>query len=260
MIAVLANAQFGGHNGGNNYYGSNGDGDSNGNNDNSFGRAGLFGDQAAFIASKRPIIIAHAVLAAAAFVFFFPVGSILIRLGNFRGLWLVHAAIQVFAYILYIAAFAIGVYITTHAPLINNAHPIIGIVLFILLFFQPILGFLHHVMFRKHSRRVVWSYGHIWLGRIIITLGIINGGLGLQLAQRVGIFAPSNSAVIAYSVVAAVMWLAYVIAAVIGERRRRQAAAVVKPPAYKESTETLPGAPRGVGEYYSKQESGQVHS
>jgi len=68
--------------------------------------------------------------------------------------------------------------------MLNQAHPIIGIVLFVLLFFQPLLGFLHHFMFKKHGRRMVWSYGHIWLGRIIITLGIINGGLGLQLAKR----------------------------------------------------------------------------
>ena len=109
--------------------------------------------------------------------------------------------------------------------MLNQAHPIIGIVLFVLLFFQPLLGFLHHFMFKKHGRRMVWSYGHIWLGRIIITLGIINGGLGLQLAKRTRIGAQSNGQVVAFSVVAAIMWVAYVLAALIGENRRRRALA-----------------------------------
>jgi hypothetical protein len=57
-------------------------------------------------------------------------------------------------------------------------------VLFILIFFQPILGYMHHRLFKKYKRRTFWSHAHIWLGRIIITLGIINGGLGLDLANK----------------------------------------------------------------------------
>jgi hypothetical protein len=67
---------------------------------------------------------------------------------------------------------------------LDQAHPIIGIVLFILIFFQPILGYMHHRLFKKYKRRTFWSHAHIWLGRIIITLGIINGGLGLDLAHK----------------------------------------------------------------------------
>lgn len=114
--------------------------------------------------------------------------------------------------------------------LLHNAHPIIGIVLFVLLFFQPLLGLLHHFFFKKHSRRVFWSYAHIWLGRVIITLGIINGGLGLQLAQRLPIASPSHGAIIAYGVLAGIIWLVYVISIFVGERRRNTA-----PPPYKKA-------------------------
>lgn len=107
----------------------------------------------------------------------------------------------------------------------NEAHPIIGIVLFILIFFQPLLGFLHHRYFKAHARRSFWSYGHIWLGRIIILLGIINGGLGLQLAQN------TRSGEIAYGVIAAVVGLVYVAAIVIGEMKRKRNA----PPSYDKS-------------------------
>lgn len=66
----------------------------------------------------------------------------------------------------------------------------------------------------------------MWLGRIIITLGIINGGLGFLLADN------TRSGAIAYGVIAAIVWLAYVVAAVIGERKRSRV--VHQPPKYEE--------------------------
>lgn len=44
----------------------------------------------------------------------------------------------------------------------------------------------------------------MWWGRILGTLGIINGGLGLQLADN------TVKGEIAYGVIAAVMWLVWV--------------------------------------------------
>jgi hypothetical protein len=107
----------------------------------------------------------------------------------------------------------------------TNAHPIIGIVLFILLLIQPFLGYMHHAAFKRTQTRTAWSHGHIWLGRIIITLGIINGGLGFLLAANTS-YGP-----IAYGVVAGVFWLAYVAASFIGERRRKRGL----PPKYEET-------------------------
>lgn len=161
-----------------------------------------------------------------AFVILFPAGSILIRLGSFRGAWLVHGLFQLFAYLVYTAAVGIGIWLAQQAPsqvgLLSAYHPIIGLVLFAILFFQPVMGYIHHLRFKKVQRRTLWSYGHLWLGRIAITLGMINGGLGLLLAYDAPLgFAPSQSQVIAYGVVAAIMWLLYVTAAVVGERRRR---------------------------------------
>ncbi|KAJ4288559.1 hypothetical protein N0V90_011796 [Kalmusia sp. IMI 367209] len=169
--------------------------------------------------------IAHGVLASLAFVILFPMGSILIRLGSFPGLWLVHGLFQLFAFLVYISAFGIGIWLTQQGPfdLLHFYHPIIGIVVFVLLFFQPILGLIHHFQFKKHGRRTVWSYGHLWLGRVLVTLGIINGGLGLLFAHKSGFGRPTRGQMIAYGVVAGVMWLLWVAASIIGERRRANA-------------------------------------
>ena len=158
----------------------------------------------------------------------FPVGSILIRLGRFRGVWLIHGLFQLFAYLVYTTAIGIGIWLANQAPervgLLHSYHPVIGLILFALLFFQPIMGYIHHLKYKKYQCRTIWSYGHLWLGRIGITLGMINGGLGLFLASDAPLgFAPSRSQVIAYGVIAGIIWLLWATAAVIGERRRSKA-------------------------------------
>jgi hypothetical protein len=225
-VATSVSAQYGP----NGQYGPGGSGggnsDSNGNDYASQYGGGRGGFSNFDIESRHKLIIAHGVLASLAFVLLFPVGSILIRLGSFRGVWIVHGLFQLFAYLVYIAAFGIGVWMINNIPvnLLDNYHPIIGIVVFVLLFFQPILGFIHHLKFKKYSRRTVWSYGHLWLGRILITLGMINGGLGLLLASDAPVstgFAPTQGQIIAYGVIAAIIWLLWVSAAVYGERKRK---------------------------------------
>jgi len=201
-------------------YWNGGDGSDDGSSGSRFG----FNTQD-FLADRRTVLMAHGILAALAFVILFPLGSILIRLASFPGLWWVHGLFQVFSYILFIAAFGAGVWLVNNAPisLIGNYHPAIGIILFCLLFLQPILGWMHHAQFKKYKRRTAWSYGHLWLGRILITLGMINGGLGMLLATQTGYFVPSLGQMIAYGVVAGIMWTLWVTASVFGERRRSRA-------------------------------------
>ncbi|KAB5542808.1 hypothetical protein GE09DRAFT_1133444, partial [Coniochaeta sp. 2T2.1] len=97
-----------------------------------------------------------------------------------------------------------------------NYHPIIGLVVFTALFFQPVLGVIHHLQFKKLRRRQIWSHLHLWNGRIMIPLGIINGGLGLRIAG-----APSRFK-IAYAVIAALLGALWIVAAVLGELKRRR--------------------------------------
>ncbi|KAF2621252.1 iron reductase domain protein [Macroventuria anomochaeta] len=176
---------------------------------------------------RRTMLITHGVLASLAFVILFPAGAIAIRLASFPGVVWFHAAFQVFAYLVYIAAFGLGVYIASGMEMLDHYHPIIGIVVFILVFLQPILGFMHHALFKKYQSRTLWSYLHIWVGRIAVTLGIINGGLGLQWADSMNM--SSRGGIIAYAVIAVAVWLAWVAAMVIGERRRARKLADAPP-------------------------------
>ncbi|KAF2850182.1 iron reductase domain protein, partial [Plenodomus tracheiphilus IPT5] len=198
---------------------SNGGDSSNSNSNNGFMPVGGSGGGG----RRKTMLIAHGVLASLAFVILFPAGAIAIRLASFPGVVWLHAAFQVLAYLVYIAGFVLGVYLATDMDLLDHYHPIIGIVVLILVFFQPLTGWLHHNLFKKYSHRTMWSYAHIWLGRIAVTLGIINGGLGLKLADSM--IMSSQGGIIVYGVIAGLVWLAWVAAMVVGEVRRKRASA-----------------------------------
>lgn len=118
FLATTATAQYGAYGGyggsGNPYSSSNGNGNGNGDNGGFGGSSNFFGFD---LSTYSTVLTAHAVLACVAFAFLFPVGGILIRLANFRGLWFVHGLLQVFAYVVYIAAFGIGIWVRRNPSL-----------------------------------------------------------------------------------------------------------------------------------------------
>lgn len=105
----------------------------------------------------------------------------------------------------------------------TSYHPIIGIVVLVALFFQPILGVIHHAKYKKVGGRQIWSYLHLFNGRIFITLGIANGGLGLWMAGA------SNKLKTAYIAVAVIMWVLWMLSAVWGEWRRWRTSKFAQP-------------------------------
>lgn len=60
---------------------------------------------------------------------------------------------------------------------------------------------MHYV---KHGGRGIVSYIHLYWGRIWMFLGLINGGLGLELASS------KQKFIIAYAVVSVIFWGMYI--------------------------------------------------
>jgi len=72
------------------------------------------------------------------------------------------------------------------------------------LYIQPALGILHHRVYKNvEKKRSIWAILHVWWGRIIVTLAIINGGLGLELSGN------TTSGEIAYGVIAGFIWVVW---------------------------------------------------
>ena len=68
-----------------------------------------------FLERVNRATIAHGTIMCLAFVIFFPSGSLLIRLGHFKGVVYLHAGIQMFAYMMALAGLGLGVYVA-NAP------------------------------------------------------------------------------------------------------------------------------------------------
>ncbi|KAH8591585.1 hypothetical protein B0O99DRAFT_266947 [Bisporella sp. PMI_857] len=149
---------------------------------------------------------AHGIVMGVTVVLLFPIGALFMRVAGRP--W-VHAALQIFSLIGLIVGFGLGVKLGDLTGLLykdrGRTHTIFGTVILALFLIQPVLGVLHHNYYKSHQSRGVISHIHIWFGRMVIALAIINGGLGLKLAAN------TDGGKIAYGVVAGVVALVYIV-------------------------------------------------
>jgi len=141
---------------------------------------------------------AHACIMSIVFIVLYPLGAISIHLPIDRVPFLkntylknkvmaMHAPIQVIAFVMMIGGMALGLRIAHDLSYLNNpvhAHVVIGLItVCTIILFQPIMGFLQHRYFKKRGGKSIFAYLHRWIGRGAIALGMINSGLGFQLAE-----------------------------------------------------------------------------
>ncbi|KAI1137877.1 CBD9-like protein [Hypoxylon sp. FL0543] len=163
-------------------------------------------------ADPRTLILGHGIIMAVVMVIMYPLGSALMPL---FGKWILHASWQFLAFLLMWAGFGLGIVASQRIRLdFNSTHTILGTVVVCLMVVQPVLGWVHHQYFVKHQRRGLVSHAHIWYGRALLVMGVVNGGLGLQLADA------SRTFFVVYEVLAAIIFAIYIASAVFGELRR----------------------------------------
>lgn len=133
--------------------------------------------------SVRKKRITHAALMIVAFVLLFPLIVLGIPLFPSCRTVVIHAGLQLSTLALVIAGFGLGISMAISLDLVGSYHPIIGIV--------------------------------------VITLGIINAGLGFRLTG-IGTSVAPTGAVIAYGVVAGLVWVSYVLIVGFLSYRARQ--------------------------------------
>lgn len=156
---------------------------------------------------------AHACIMSIVFIVLYPLGAISIHLPIeqipfLRNTYLkkkvmaIHAPIQVIAFVMMVGGMALGIRIAHDLDYLNHpvhCHVAIGLlVVSTIILFQPIMGILQHRHFKKTGGKSIFAYLHRWIGRGAIILGMINSGLGFQLAGTTGIIVPTSSYVRSY--------------------------------------------------------------
>ncbi|RFU76425.1 integral membrane [Trichoderma arundinaceum] len=140
-----------------------------------------------------------------------------------------HAPIQLIGFVMMIGGMALGIKVAQFVGYLRNpvrAHVVIGfIVVCTIILFQPVLGILQHRHFKKTGGKSILAYLHRWIGRGSVLLGMINTGLGFQLAKK-NVIIHKSSYVRSYVLLGILVfvWISFVI---YDELNLRKSAAAV---------------------------------
>lgn len=143
-------------------------------------------------------IVFHGIFMVTCFVVLFPLGALLIQLPFRLAFWL-HLIWQLCTVAGVTIGFALGIYISMNSQLnskLDSPHQGLGIATYSLVLIQTALGFLHQRIFKKTQSPSLFGFIHRFLGPALILCGIVNGVLGLKLANNDGKIAPYFAAVL----------------------------------------------------------------
>lgn len=171
---------------------------------------------------------AHACIMSIVFIVLYPLGAISLHLPIehipfLKNTYLkkkvmaMHVPIQVLAFVMMVGGMALGIRIAHDLDYLSHpvqAHVVIGLlVVSVIILFQPIMGILQHLHFKKTGGKSVFAYLHRWIGRCAIVLGMINSGLGFQLAQHSGIIVSAGSYIRSYVILGVLVtaWFSLVV-------------------------------------------------
>lgn len=160
--------------------------------------------------------LAHGVIMGITMLGMFPCGALLRSVVPQTSIWL-HAGVQSLALAATIAAAGLGISIGLSTGKSHSSHALLGIAVTVLMGLQPVWGLTQHAHYRRNGSRGPFGTLHRVIGGVAILLGIVNGGLGLQLSGTL-----STSGGNTYILVAAVLGSIYltIFAAIAFSRRQ----------------------------------------
>ena len=184
------------------------------------------------------LVIIHAVCLAGSFLLLFPVGVVALR---WFGWFTVHWILQIFATLICVIGLIVAIAFSAKDPeydSFDESHQIIGIVVVLSLIVQAWLGYSHHRNYKKLGRRTWFSYSHLWAGRVVIVLGMVNAVLYVNLppfviptrwrcnakVDRGFSLAGSKPGSIGIAILALVILIGTFISVYFGTKRQRPAA------------------------------------
>lgn len=124
----------------------------------------------------------HAFVMILTFIGLMPGGVAILRFGNSVRFHWINQSLAVLSVII---GLGLGIYDSLYYQRtrgFKTAHQIIGFIVVGFVLGQSILGFIHHRAYQHTQRTTKMAPIHVWLGRVIIVIGTVNGFLGFNLA------------------------------------------------------------------------------
>lgn len=90
-----------------------------------------------------------------------------------------------------------------------------GMALLGCLFIQPMTELLNAKFYQRYPKVIFLAHVHIWFGRLLLTAGIIQGGLGFAFSASLPYATVDWAPRIVYGVLAVVVWILYVSFAIV---------------------------------------------
>ncbi|KAH8698675.1 hypothetical protein BGW36DRAFT_396389 [Talaromyces proteolyticus] len=162
--------------------------------------------------SNWPTII-HAIALCTTFVLLMPAGVVQLRVLPASVRW--HWVNQSLATILAGIGGVIGLWLSTmfnKSKHYNSAHQVLGLICIIAVLFQWGFGFWHHFQYKRTGKSTRYGVIHRYLGRVVMVLAIVVGGIGLTWCYAsIGVVVSYAVIVVVISgiVVGSVMWKKY---------------------------------------------------
>jgi len=120
------------------------------------------------------LIIVHAICLAGPFGILFPLGVIFLRwFGQVKTHWVLQFLASLICAVGLAVAIAFSAMDLEYSSF-NRGHQILGIVVVAALPLQSVFGYIHHLRYKQVGRRTLNSHLHLWTGRAVIVLGMIN--------------------------------------------------------------------------------------
>lgn len=162
------------------------------------------------------LVVIHAIGLAGSFFLLFPLGVILLRwFGSFKFHWMLQVAASTICLVGLICAISLSVLDPEYASF-NQTHQILGIIAVAVLLPQIYFGYSHHRNYKKLGQRTTVSHLHLWSGRSVVLLGMVNAVLGFVLAD-------SNTGAVVVAVLAVTILVITALVVFFGAKKRRSA-------------------------------------
>ncbi|KAG5301716.1 integral membrane protein [Histoplasma ohiense] len=167
--------------------------------------------------------VTHGIIMSVVFVILFPTFALTLFLIPYsKTATRIHAPLQILTLCAAVTGFGVGVSLGLDLKRATMYHPIIGyVVIGWLLLFQPLLGYWHHLNYVRTRGPSAMGLVHRWVGRSMLVLGIINGGLGFKFSG-IGEETVPKAGVIVYAILAGVISVAYIIILMWGTSKKKK--------------------------------------